>query len=109
MALKYYDSPFHVTYDDETASKMAMKVDLSIMLSKLIKDRGLTQAQAAELMGIKQSRVSNLTKAKVEKFTVDSMLDMLDALGFRAKWSMPSLKKATITITETRTAVAATA
>jgi hypothetical protein len=32
MALKYYESPFHVTHSDE----VAMKMDLSIMLRKLI-------------------------------------------------------------------------
>lgn len=99
MALKFYESPFHATHDTETASKMAMKVDMSIMLAKLIKDRGLTQAAAAELLGTKQSRISNLKNAKVEKFTIDSMLDMLDTLGYRARWSMPSLNAATITIT----------
>ena len=31
MALKFYDSPFHVTHDNETASKMATEMDLSIM------------------------------------------------------------------------------
>ncbi|WP_286011428.1 hypothetical protein [Methylovulum psychrotolerans] len=36
MALQFYDSPFHVTHDEDTASKMAMKTDLSIMLGDLI-------------------------------------------------------------------------
>ena len=40
MILKHYESPFHVTHSDEVASKMTMKMDLSIMLSKLIKDKG---------------------------------------------------------------------
>lgn len=39
MALKYYESPFHVTHNDEVASKMVMKIDLSIMLRKLIKKK----------------------------------------------------------------------
>lgn len=43
MTLKYYDSPFHVTHDADTANKIAMKVDLSIMISNLIKDKGWTQ------------------------------------------------------------------
>lgn len=47
MALKFYDSPFHVTHDREKASKMAMKMDLSIMLINLIKEQGWTQAEAA--------------------------------------------------------------
>jgi predicted XRE-type DNA-binding protein len=99
MALKFYDSPFHVTHDAETASKMAMKMDLSIMLSRLIKQKGWTQAEAAERLGITQSRVSELVNARIEKFTIDAMFDLLDKLGFRSVWAMPSLNEASITIT----------
>src|SRR5690606_9583000 len=98
--LKFYDSPFHATYDNETASKMAMKMDLSIMLSSLIKEQGWTQIEAAEKLGIQQSRISDLKNAKIEKFTIDAMFDMLDTLGFRAQMSMPSLHEASITISK---------
>lgn len=100
MALKFHKSPFHVTHDDEKASKMAMKMDLSIMLTNLIKEQGWTQQEAAEKFGVQQSRVSDLKNAKIEKFTVDAMFDMLDTLGFRAQMSMPSLHEASIAITK---------
>ncbi|WGO97852.1 XRE family transcriptional regulator [Saccharophagus degradans] len=67
MALKFYDTPFHVTHNADTASKMAMKMDLSIMISNLIKEHGWTQVEAAERLGIKQSRISDLKNAKIEK------------------------------------------
>ncbi len=101
MALKFYDSPFHVTHDKETASKMAMKMDLSIMLSNLIKERNWTQKKAAAELGIQQSRVSDLKNAKIEKFTLDAMFDMLDILGFGVQMSMPSLHEASIAISKT--------
>lgn len=100
MALKFYESPFHATFDAEVASKMAMKMDLSIMITNLIKEKGWTQKEAAEKLGINQSRVSELKNAKIELFTIDAMFDMLDALGFRAKMSMQSLHQASIAITE---------
>lgn len=104
MALKFYDTPFHVTHDAETASKMAMKMDLSIMISSLIKEQGWTQVEAAEKLGLKQSRISDLTNAKIEKFTIDAMFDMLDALGFKAQMSMTSLHEASIAISKTQAA-----
>jgi len=103
MALKFYDSPFHVTHDKVTASKMAMKMDLSIMLSNLIREQGWTQKEAAEKFGIQQSRVSDLTNAKIEKFTVDAMLDMLDVLGFGTQLSMKTEHEASITISKRQT------
>jgi predicted XRE-type DNA-binding protein len=99
MALKYYDSPFHVNHDEETASKMVMKMDLSIMLSRLIESKQWTQAEAAEQLDVKQSRISDLVNAKIEKFTIDALFDMLDKLGFQVSWTMPSLQKATLVIT----------
>lgn len=104
MALKFYDSPFHVTHDAEIASKMAMKMDLSIMITNLIKEKRWTQKEAAEKLGINQSRVSELKNAKIELFTIDAMLDMLDVLGFKAVMSMTGLHQASIVITKTEAA-----
>lgn len=98
MALKFYASPFHVTHAENVASKMAMKMDLSIMLNALIKERGWKQDVAADKLGVSQPRVSDLINSKIEKFTVDTMFDMLDRLGFRAAWSMPSIEEANISI-----------
>ncbi|MCP4702682.1 MAG: XRE family transcriptional regulator [Gammaproteobacteria bacterium] len=103
MALKFYDTPFHVTHDDEKAGKMAMKMDLSIMLANLIKEQGWSQQEAAEKLGVQQSRISELKNAKIENFSIDAMFDMLDALGFQIHMSMPSLHEASIAISKTRT------
>ncbi|MEQ5836678.1 helix-turn-helix transcriptional regulator [Marinobacter sp. NFXS9] len=101
MALKFYDSPFHVAHEADVASKMAMKMDLSIMLTKLIEEKGWTQAQAAEKLNVHQSRISDLKNAKLDKFTIDSMFDMLDALGFRATTTASSAHEASILISDT--------
>lgn len=98
MALKFYDSPFHVDNDEETANKMLMKMDLSIMLGRLIESKQWTQTEAAERLGVKQSRISDLMNSKIEKFTIDALFDMLDKLGFKVCWSMPALGEATVVI-----------
>lgn len=90
MALKFYDSPFHVTHDDETATKMALKMDLSIFLTQCIKKLGLKQNEAADRLGVTQSRISDLANGKIEKFTIDAMMDMLDKLGFRTCLTLPT-------------------
>lgn len=90
MALQFHDSPFHVTHDHETASKMALKMDLSIFITDCIKKLGLKQNEAAARLNVTQSRVSELANGKVEKFTVDAMMDMLDKLGFRTSVTLAS-------------------
>ncbi len=88
MALQFHDSPFHVTHDEEAASKMALKMDLSIFITNCIKKLGLKQSEAAVRLGLTQSRVSELANGKIDKFTIDAMIDMLDRLGFRANFTI---------------------
>ena len=90
MALQFFDSPFHVTHDEETASKMALKMELSIFITDCIKKLGLKQSEAATRLGVTQSRVSELANGKIEKFTIDAMMDMLDKLGFRTTFTLAS-------------------
>jgi predicted XRE-type DNA-binding protein len=90
IAIQFFDSPFHVTHDEEVASKMALKMELSIFISDCIKKLGLKQSEAAARLNVTQSRVSELTTGKIEKFTIDAMVDMLDRLGFRANFTLPS-------------------
>ncbi|WP_223433237.1 helix-turn-helix domain-containing protein [Pseudomonas sp. GL-B-26] len=90
MAVQFFDSPFHATHDSEVASKIALKMELSIFITDCIKTQGLKQSEAATRLNVTQSRVSELTTGKIEKFTIDAMLDMLDKLGFRTTFTLPS-------------------
>ena len=101
MALKYFDSPFHATHSEEVATKMALKMDLSILIAGAIAKNGWTQKQAAAHLQVTQSRISDLKNNKIEKFTIDAMFDMLDKIGFRAKLNHPSDDEANISITKT--------
>lgn len=100
MALKFYDSPFHVTHDEEVATKMALKMDLSILITRAIRKNSWTQKQAAEHLQVTQSRISDLSNSKIEKFTLDAMFDMLDKIGFKAKLNFPNADEANIVITK---------
>lgn len=90
MAIQFFDSPFHVTHGEEVASKMALKMELSIFITDCIKKLGLKQSEVAARLNVTQSRVSELTTGKIEKFTIDAMMDMLDKLGFRTTFTLPS-------------------
>lgn len=69
---------------------MALKMDLSIFITRCIKQMGLKQHEAAARLNVTQSRVSELANGKIEKFTLDAMMDMLDKLGFRISLVLPS-------------------
>jgi predicted XRE-type DNA-binding protein len=57
------------------------KADLVIGIAKLIKARGLSQAQASALIGAAQPDVSRLLRGHFEGFSYDRLFEFLTALG----------------------------
>ena len=62
---------------------MRLRADLMIQLTKLIDARRLTQARAARLFGVTQPRVSDLVRGRIERFSIDSLVEMLGRAGIR--------------------------
>ncbi len=67
-------------YSQEEAAILQMRADLMADLRKFIKAKKLTQTKAAEILGVSQSRVSDLIIGKWERFS----LEMLIILATRA-------------------------
>jgi predicted XRE-type DNA-binding protein len=68
-------------FSTEEATNLKLRSDLMIRLSKLIDARGLTHAQAAELFGVTQPRVSDLVRGKIDRFSIDTLIAMLGHAG----------------------------
>ena len=58
-----------------------LKARLSLQIYRIVKARGLTQAQAGELLGIKQPHVSALMRNRAGNFSVGRLMEFLTALG----------------------------
>jgi predicted XRE-type DNA-binding protein len=58
-----------------------LKADLIINIAGLIKEKGLTQAQAAKIMGLAQPDVSKLMKGHFSGFSYERIFGFLTALG----------------------------
>lgn len=67
-----------------------LKSQLFMALIKLIRERGMSQAEAAQLLKISQPRVSNLFKGHLEKFSIDGLLEMLVRLGYKVETTFNS-------------------
>ena len=50
------------------------------LVSDIIKKRGLTQQQAAVMLGIPQSKVSCLVNGRLSNFSMDHLFELLNAL-----------------------------
>jgi len=58
-----------------------LKARLTLQIYKIIKDRGVTQAKAGEILGIKQPHVSALMRNRAGTFSVERLMEFLTALG----------------------------
>ena len=52
---------------------------------KIIKAKKLTQAKAAKLLGVSQSRVSDLVRGKWEKFSLEMLITLATRAGIRVR------------------------
>jgi predicted XRE-type DNA-binding protein len=76
-------------YSPEEAAILRMRADLMADLRKFIKARKLTQARAADMFGVSQSRISDLIRGKWERFSLEMLITLATRAGMRI-----TLKKA---------------
>ena len=67
--------------DVEQPEQELLKARLTLRIYKLIKARGLTQAKAGEILGIKQPHVSLLMRNRSGTFSVERLMQFLTNLG----------------------------
>ena len=58
-----------------------LKAKLTLQIYRLVKKRGLTQAEAGKILGIKQPHVSALMRNRSGMFSVERLMEFLTALG----------------------------
>ena len=65
------------------AENMPLRSALMVALKQHIAQSGLTQAQAAALFGVTQSRISDLVRGKINIFSLDTLVNMASVAGLR--------------------------
>jgi predicted XRE-type DNA-binding protein len=63
------------------AKERTLKVQLALEVVGALRQRKLTQAQAAELLGIVQPHVSDLVRFRLNRFSVERLMQFLTQLG----------------------------
>jgi predicted XRE-type DNA-binding protein len=58
-----------------------MKAELTLHIYRIIKQRGMTQEEAAKALGIRQPHVSLLMRNRAGSFSVGRLMEFLTALG----------------------------
>ena len=63
------------------AKERTLKVQLAMEVNRLLDARGLTQAECARALGIRQPHVSDLVRFRLDRFSVERLMNFLTGLG----------------------------
>lgn len=76
------------------AANMKTRAALMLVISEHIRTNNLTQAEAAQLLGVTQPRVSDLMRGKIDLFSIDTLVNMLAAAGMQVELHLKGTKRA---------------
>ena len=65
----------------ETAASMRVRAELMIAVQRYVDRHGETQSRAAKRLGITQPRLNDLLRGRIEKFSLDALVNMLARVG----------------------------
>lgn len=85
------------------ADELHAKATLSIIVGRMIRDRGLTQAEAAKLLGTTQPKISDLMRGRLAGFSMERLFRYLNSLGMSVRIQVsepPSAAAAASTVVE---------
>lgn len=82
MSQKYNNVWDAIEDDPIQAASLRLRSQLMMEASEYVKQSGLAQAEAAGKLGTTQPRLNDVMKGKIEKYTVDRLVNMLAAVGY---------------------------
>ena len=68
-------------FEPEEAVKLKIKYQLMAEVSEWIKAQQLKQEDAAKILGVSRPKVSDVMTGKIGKFTIDTLVDLLERTG----------------------------
>ena len=63
------------------AQNLRLRAELMTALRNVMQREGLTQAQAAKRLRVSQPRISDLTRGKISRFSLDTLVNMAADAG----------------------------
>jgi len=68
-------------FDGGEAQSLRVRARMMAPLERSIREREITQAEAAEELGTTQARISELMSGKIQAFSIGALINMLDRAG----------------------------
>jgi predicted XRE-type DNA-binding protein len=74
-----------IGFSRHEAQNLRVRADLMIELIRIVRKRNLTQEAASKLFAVSQPRVSDLMTGKIDRFSIDALVEMLSRAGRRVE------------------------
>ena len=68
-------------FSDDVAKDELLKAQLGVEILRILKERKLTQTEAATMLGVKRTEISRLIDAKLSDYSVERLLRFLECLN----------------------------
>ena len=72
-----------IGFGPEEAENLLLRAELMSRINELA--RGVSQRQAARKFGVSQPRLNDLMRGKIDKFSLDALVNMLAPAGMRVE------------------------
>jgi len=69
------------------------KSQLAYQLYKIVKSEGMTQKEAAKLLGITQPQISDIFRGRLAPFSVEKLIRLLELIGCEVNINVVDLKE----------------
>jgi len=95
MRYNIFDSVFDALADTPAeAANMTARADLLLAIRERVRTWGLTQDEAAARLGVTRPRLNDLMRGKLEKFSLDALVNIATAAGFKLHIELEEVKAA---------------
>ena len=74
-----------IGFPPEEAQNLHLRSELMTRVEQFVKRSGVTQIEAARALGITQPRLNDLLRGKIDKFSLDALVNMLGRAGMRVE------------------------
>lgn len=79
-----------VGFSPAESRNLRLRSQMTMALRKFIEKEGLTQAAAAKRLKVSQPRISDLTRGKISRFSLDTLVNMLSDAGLEVDFRIKS-------------------
>jgi len=68
-------------FPEPEAQNLLLRADLMIAIQRYLRKSGLSQTEAAKKLGITQPRLSDLTRHRIDRFSLDALVNLAAKAG----------------------------